>query len=107
MPRCAVALTPSMFQPATSTTDTGGQTFLASRPAADTVPSQVPFTASYSDDLFAPVTGSHSQFQPYILPNVPDFPYHRRNKQHSPTIPHPFPHNNYHLVHNVQFPFLP
>ena len=35
----------------TSTNETGGQTLLAGRPAADTNPSQVHFTASSSDDL--------------------------------------------------------
>lgn len=85
---------------ATSTTDTGGQTFLASRPAADTVPSQVPFTASYSDTLFAPATGGPSLFQPYILPTVPHFPHPHRHEQSSPTL-HRYPMNN------TQFPYPP
>ena len=75
---------------ATSTFDTGGQTLLAGRPAADTDPSQVPFTASSSDNLFAPVTNGPSSFHPYILPHVPD-PYDpRRFDNHTPSnLPHP------------------
>jgi hypothetical protein len=88
----------------TSTIDTGGQTLLASQPAADTDPSQVPFTASYSDDVFAPATGGHSQFLPYILPNVPDFHHFRRNEQHTPSVPHLFPYNNNPPVPNAPFP---
>ena len=79
----------SMYRP-TSATNTGGQTFLASQPAADTVQSQVPFTASNSDDLFAPATGGPSLNHPYILPNVPDFPHPHHNVQHTPTYFHGF-----------------
>ena len=81
-----------------STINPGGQTFLASRPAADTDPSQAPFTASHSDDLFAPATGGLSSFQPYILPNVPDFPHHRHRDHFTPTNPHSFPTHNIHPI---------
>ena len=91
------------FQP-TSNDDTGGQTVLPSRPAADTDPSQVPFTASISDDLFAPATGGHSQFLPYILPNVPDFYHPRQNGQYTPTAPHSFYYNNNQPVPNAYVP---
>jgi hypothetical protein len=77
--------------PTTSTFDTGGQNFLASQPAADTDPSQVPFTASSDDDLFAPATGGPSQFRPYILPiNIPSFHHRRCGEVHTPTVPNSF-----------------
>ena len=76
----------------TFSNETGGQTLLASRPAADTDPSQVPFTASSSDDLFAPVTGGPSRIPPYILP-IPDFYPSRHHIPHTPTIPHSFPYH--------------
>jgi hypothetical protein len=91
------------FRPV-STISTGGQTFLASRPAADTDPSQVPFTASHSDDLFAPATGGPSHIHPYILPHVPDFYHHRRNELHTPTVPHSFSNN---VQPHVHFPVPP
>ena len=74
--------------------DTGGQTALASRTAADTDLSQVPFTASNSDNLFAPAPGGPSQFVPYILPNLPTFHHQRQNDQYTPSIPYPFPHRH-------------
>ena len=70
-----------------TSTSTGGQTFLPSRPAADTDPTQAHFTASVSDDLFAPATAGHSVFDPYILPTVPDCYNHRRNELPTPTLP--------------------
>ena len=86
-------------------TDTGGQTALPSRPATDTNPSQVPFVASHSDDLFAPATGSHSRNLPYILPTVPDFYRPRQNEQITPMITYPFPHNNNRSLPNAPLPF--
>ena len=77
------------FRP-TPPIDTGGQTLLARRPATETVPSQVPFTASHSDDLFAPATGGPSHFPPYILPTIPELP-RRPVAHHSPTLVPPFP----------------
>ena len=89
----------------TSTTDTGGQTFLASRPAADTDPSQVPYlTASHSDDLFAPATGGPSHIPPYILPTIPDFHRLRRNDPLTPSIPHSLPYHFYPPLMNTRLP---
>ena len=76
----------------TSSNETGGRTLLASRPAADTDPPQVPFTASSSDDLFAPVTGGPTRVPPYILP-IPDFYPPHNNVPHTPTLPHSFPYH--------------
>ena len=63
----------------------------------DTIPSQVSFTASHSDDLFAPTTGGPSRFQPYILPLVPDLPHPHQSDQHTPTISNLFP--DVHFLH--------
>ena len=85
------------------TFETGGQTFLASRPAADTDLSQVHFTASNSDDLFAPITGGPSTFPPYVLPHIPDrFSSHHRDI-HTPTN---FRRNNPPLQH-ISYPLPP
>ena len=77
--------------------DTGGQTFLPSHPAADTVPSQVPFTASASDDLFAPVSGGPSFSHPYTLPSVPDPSLFHCRSQRPHTLSHPAPSFRYPL----------
>ena len=83
-----------------STISTGGQTFLASQHAADTVPPQVPFTASYSDDLFAPATGGPSFPQPYVLPSLSDTLHHpHHNAQQTPTVIQQFPPPIPHLPH--------
>ena len=87
---------------AASTLNPGGQTFLAGRPAADTDPPQAHFTASHSDDLFAPVSGGPSTFPPYILSHVPDpYPLHR-DITRTPTAS-----SRYNPLPNVQYPFLP
>ena len=86
---------------ATSAFDPGGQTFLAGRPAADTDPSQVHFTASNSDDLFAPITGGPSKFPPYILPHVPDL-----YPPHHDVIRTPAALSRHNTLLNVLYPFL-
>ena len=87
---------------ATSATDTGGHTFLASRPVADTDPSQVPFMASNSDTLFAPVTGGPSHVPPYILPTIPEF--YRPPEPFTPTLPHSHPNHIHPPVFNNHLP---
>ena len=91
--------------PTTSQTDTGGQTVLASRPAAAADPSQVPFVASYSDELFAPAAGSRSPYLPYALPAVHDFQRSRPNDRQSPTITYPFPHHNDRPLPSIPLPY--
>src|ERR1700679_2255299 len=85
------------------TLDTGGQNFLTSQAAADTDPSQVPFTASYSDDLFAPASNGPPHSQPYVLSNVPAPPHSFHNEQNTPTVQRsfPLPYNRTHLPNNV------
>ena len=87
----------------TSSLDTGGQTLLASRPAADTDPSQVHFTASSSDNLFGPTTGGPSHVPPYILPTVPDF-YRYNEPPQTPTVPHSFPYHFHPPIANTRLP---
>ena len=90
------------------TISTGGQTFLASQHAADTVPPQVPFTASYSDDLFAPATGGPSFPQPYVLPSLSDTLHHpHHNAQQTPTVIQQFPPPIPCLPHIPRFHHIP
>ena len=71
---------------------TGGQTFLAGQHTADTIPSQVPITASYSDDLFTPAMGGPSFSQPYVLPSLSGTLHHsRRPELQTPTVIRQFP----------------